>query len=83
MWQNNENSEDKFPITPENIKILVRDSNYEKENLTKGMLRLMLDKNLMDKLIVLANNASIFLYCNKERYDQNNHKISSTPIQTD
>ena len=82
-WVNNENTEDTFPITAENIKILVRDSNYEKENLTKGMLRLMLDKNFMDKLIILANKASIFLYCEKVRYDQNNQPISSTPIQTD
>ena len=82
-WVNNENTEDTFPITAENIKILVRDSNYEKENLTKGMLRLMLDKNFMDKLILLANNASIFLYCEKVLYDQNNQPISSTPIQTD
>ena len=82
-WVNNENTEDTFPITAENIKILVRDSNYEKENLTKGMLRLMLDKNLMDRLIVFANNASIFLYCEKVRYDQNNQPISSTPVQTD
>ena len=49
-WVNKENTEDTFPITAENIKILVRDSNYEKENLTKGMLRLMPDKNFMDKL---------------------------------
>ena len=49
-WVNNENNKDTFPITAENIKILVRDSNYEKENLTKGMLRLMLDKNFMDYL---------------------------------
>ena len=82
-WVNNENNEDTFPITAENIKILVRDSNYEKENLTKGMLRLMLDKNFMDKLIMLANNASIFLYCEKVLYDQNNQPISSTPVQTD
>ena len=82
-WVNNENNEDTFPITAENIKILVRDSNYEKENLTKGMLRLMLDKNFMDKLIMLANNASIFLYCEKILYDQNNQPISSTPVQTD
>ena len=82
-WVNNENTEDTFPITAENIKILVRDSNYEKENLTKGMLRLMLDKNFMDKLILLANNASIFLYCEKVLYDQNNQPISSTPVQTD
>lgn len=82
-WTNNENNKDTFPITAENIKILVRDSNYEKENLTKGMLRLMLDKNFMDKLIMLANNASIFLYCEKVLYDQNNQPISSTPVQTD
>ena len=82
-WVNNENTEDTFPITAENIKILVRDSNYEKENLTKGVLRLMLDKNFMDKLIILANKASIFLYCEKVRYDQNNQPISSTPVQTD
>lgn len=82
-WVNNENNKDTFPITAENIKILVRDSNYEKENLTKGMLRLMLDKNFMDKLIMLANNASIFLYCEKVLYDQNNQSISSTPVQTD
>lgn len=62
IWKN---GNDSFDIKQENFKTFLRDNNYDKENLSKIVCSLTLDKNNIDKIILNAKTASITIYANK------------------
>ena len=62
QWKN---GNDTFDIKQENFKTFMRDNNYDKENISKIVCSLTLDKNNVDKVIMNAKTASIFIYANK------------------
>ena len=71
-WKNNGET---IIINPQNVKSLLRDNDYENENISKMYAILTLDKNDVDKITLNAKTATIFCHFYKLRTDDD----SETP----
>ena len=58
-WKNNGET---IIINPQNVKSLLRDNDYENENISKMYAILPLDKNDVDKITPNAKTATIFCH---------------------
>ena len=67
-----EGSDANYFIHPENIKSLIRTSDYKGENMPKIILNASLDKNLFDIIVTNAKTATIFLEIDKFQKDIDN-----------
>lgn len=70
--------EDKtMSIKPENIKTIIRISDYLNEFMPKFMMRLSIDKNLFDIIAKNAKNARMYLKIDK--FDKQSDTVSTVP----
>ena len=71
------NGDDSFKINPANIITFTRECDYENNTLPIALIKMRLDKNLIDKMILNEETASIFLTGKKVILDNTNEKIGN------